>query len=109
MDESRTSRVMERPKVGTNPNRATFQTHPDSRTHPSQNPLFDKSKVGLFVTGFDAREYERAATILNPEWGVRCDPKPDFGKSEGEMECKRESIPVCPFSERELGSTGGSH
>ena len=108
MDESTSRKGLARAKLGTNPSRATRQTHPDSKTHPSQNTQFDRSKTGVFVTGFDAREYERATTILNPNAVVRCRPYPDIEDFEGEMESKQESTPVCSFSKQELGSTGGS-
>lgn len=108
MDESTSRKGLARAKLGTNPSRATRQTHPDSKTHPSQNTQFDRSKTGVFVTGFDAREYERATTILNPNKVVCCSPNPDIGIFEGEKESKQESTPVCSRSKVELGSTGGS-
>lgn len=108
MDESTSKQGLARTDLGTNPSRATRQTHPDTKTHPSQNTQFDRSKIGVFVTGFDAREYERATTILNSNEGVRCGPNPVNEKSESKQGLKLESTPVCSRSEVELGSTGGS-
>ena len=94
------------PKLGTNPSRATRPTYPDRPTPLSQNPLFDRSKTGVFVTGFDPREFERATTVLNGITGVPFGPKPDCRNEGVPKDPKLESIPVSPVKKRELGSTG---
>lgn len=73
-----------------------------------QNNVFVPLKTGIFVRGFDPYEFERAATVLNPETGVRFTPHPDIQILTPCFGSKVESSPVFSPQNMELAIIGAS-
>lgn len=68
--------------------------------------VFEPLRTGVFCTTFNPIEFERFATVLYSEVGVRCDTYPDIRIYNPEMESKLERTPVLPFQNGELCKSG---
>lgn len=73
-----------------------------------QTNVFEPLKTGVFVRGFDPSEFERAATVLNPETGLCFTPRPDIRILTPDLGSKVESSPVFSPKNMELAIIGAS-